>query len=127
MNGRRRGRHTLQLALVAVAWVAFVASWGIVARRTPVETMVRSGAIVALAAVATGLVTTAWIAHNLRVHRRKGPRRQSPPAGRLPTRDFRGRLLVADWDELRLSSVVQVLAGTERKVFAARPTSGPVP
>ena len=104
---------------IAAGWGVFAWSWLRVAGRTPAATAVWGVLAVAVITVVTVGLTTWWIAHNLRIYRRKGPRRSVPLAMPDYRSDFLGRSLQADWLLLRRSSVVVVRVDDEGKRFVA--------
>jgi hypothetical protein len=107
-----------QWLAVLGGWILFVWFWLRVAGETSPGTILWG---VAAVGAITALVTTTtvwWIVHNLRIHKRKGPRRSVPIAMPVYRQDFLGRDLDGDWSLLRRSSVVVVLAEDGRKRFA---------
>ena len=89
-------RSTLGIRLGALlGWPGLGWCWWLVIRDgdAPTPTMVAAPAVLA---VATVVVTTWWIRHNLAIHRRKGPRRKVPVAAFPYLSDRRGRPLRLD-------------------------------
>jgi len=80
------GFGTLSWVLLALAW------WRVVDLHATVHPKVLLGLCVLLVAVV--LLDTAWIAHNRRIYRRKGPRRALPAPGAHMGTDRLGRAIV---------------------------------
>src|SRR5918999_1341773 len=110
---KRTFRSFLQWVTVSAGWAAFGWSWVRVAGETPDSTMIWSIAAIAIIAIVIVSTTLGWIAHNLRIYRRKGPRRAVPPV----QRDFLGRELNADWLALYDAALIAVVVVEDRKSF----------
>ena len=110
-------QSSLQWVAVAAGWALFGWSWVRVAETTPASTVLWSVAAVAVIAVGVMAITTAWIAHNIRIYRRKGPRRAVPPVEREFRRDFLGRELAGDWPALYDAALIAVVVVENRKSF----------
>jgi hypothetical protein len=108
--------HTL---VVSAAWVLFVWFWIQVIDRTPVGTMIVSAVIVGVSLTTTVALTSLWIYHNLRIFRKKGPRRSVPPVTAEYRSDFLGRRLTAEWGELQRAALIRISAGPGIKVYQA--------
>jgi hypothetical protein len=108
----------VQWLAILGGWLVFGWSWMRVARETSPDTVLWGvGAIGAITVLV--IATTAWwIVHNIRIYKKKGPRRSVPIAMPGYRQDFLGRELDGDWSLLRRSSVVVVLAEDGRKRFA---------
>jgi len=77
------------------------------------------------AALVVPLLTLSWIAHNVGIHRRKGPRRAVTPANTAYSKDFAGRMIVADWEALGSCPRIAILADGEiKRYIAIRETTG---
>lgn len=101
----------------AAGWVLFVGLWWRTLTYTPLVALARIGLFVAVAVGVTVAANTLWIRHNLRIHRRKGPRRSVPVVEMRVERDFSGRVLDADWEAVRDSNYVLVAPTGDRKMF----------
>jgi hypothetical protein len=108
-----------QWVAVTGGWIVFGWAWIHVGGHTSLPTALWGIAAVAVIAVVTLSVTVWWVVHNLRIHRRKGPRRSVPIAMPDYRSDFLGRSLDADWGLLRRSSVVVVRIDDQGKRFLA--------
>lgn len=106
-------------ALAVAGWLAFVVLWLRTLSYTRAATLSTIGLLIAVALVVVLGATALWIRHNLAIYRRKGPRRAVPPVDATFERDAIGRVLVADWDEVRTSAYVLVDPGQERKTLTA--------
>jgi hypothetical protein len=119
----RAPRHRSQIlhtVIVAAAWVLFVAFWIEVVGRTSAETMALSVAVVGVSLMVTVGLTTLWIYHNLRIFRKKGPRRSVPRVVVELRSDFLGRRLAADWDELKHATLIGITSEPGTKRYEAR-------
>jgi hypothetical protein len=114
---KRTFRSFLQWVTVSAGWAAFGWSWVRVAGETPASTMIWSIAAIAIIAIVIVSTTLGWIAHNLRIYRRKGPRRAVPQVQREFKRDFLGRELNADWLALYDAALIAVVVVEDRKSF----------
>jgi hypothetical protein len=112
-----RARSLLQPILLAAAWLLFAWSWATVLGETSAETMRASAILVGLAFVSVVAVTWWWIAHNLRIYRRKGPRKSVPTVQRDFSTDFLGRVLPDDLGLLQRAPLLVVVSRGERKRF----------
>jgi len=104
---------------ISGGWVIFVWAWIHVSHRTPLATLLWGVAAVAVITLVALSVTVWWVVHNLRIHRRKGPRKSVTLAMPDYRSDFLGRSLDADWSLLRRSSVVVVQVDDQGKRFIA--------
>ena len=100
-------------------------AWLIVARR-PWDDRDLWTLIVA-AAVVMPCVTVAWIAHNVAIFRRLGPRRAVPPVNVEYANDFYGRRIDADWASLLGCSHVTIDVDAGLKRYRATPMQPPAP
>jgi hypothetical protein len=104
---------------ISGGWVIFVWAWIHVSHRTSLATLLWGVAAVAVITLVALSVTVWWVVHNLRIHRRKGPRKSVTIAMPDYRSDFLGRSLDADWSLLRRSSVVVVQVDDQGKRFIA--------
>lgn len=108
-------------AALALGWIAFVALWIGVLRGAgaPRELVwLASGALLVIP-----LLTLAWVAHNLSIYRRLGPRRGLRQMEPAYDADFVGRRVVADWAALRGAHRVEISFDNDGAVkrYAASP------
>lgn len=109
--------------MLALAWVLILVLWVRVLRGTGSEVLLLAGGAVLGCAVVSITVTRLWIAHNVGIHRRKGPRTGVPVAPLVYGADWVGRGVTADWDAVRRAAVVVVCASAARKVFLPDPSA----
>ena len=73
--------------------------------------------LLAMALVVVSVLTLAWVAHNVGIHRRKGPRRSVPAVHVRHEADFNGRRLDADWAALASARRIDIVLDGDRKRF----------
>ena len=88
-------RRLVHIALVALGWLLFAWSWHRVSVNGPEIAELRW--LMLSAVLVVPVLTLSWVAHNVGIHRRKGPRRSVPAVTTHLERDFNGRRLEADW------------------------------
>jgi hypothetical protein len=84
---------------------------------TSPDAMRASAILVGVAFVSVVGVTWWWIAHNLRIYRKKGPRKSVPTVQRDFAKDFLGRVLPDDLGLLERAPLLVVVSRGERKRF----------
>lgn len=99
-------RTLIHLVVVAGGWVGFVWMWIVVARQ-PWDS-VRLVWLIVGSFVIAPVLTAAWVAHNRAIHRRKGERRAVAVADTRYRRDWRRRVVKADWAAMAVSPVVTI-------------------
>lgn len=110
-------QRLLHLAALAVGWGLFFWAWHDVLGQhweTRFLTWLVTGSLVILP-----LLTTAWVLHNVGIHRRKGPRTGLRKVEETYRHDWNGREVAADFAALARSSVVVIDVEGERKVYRA--------
>lgn len=122
LDARRRIAHT---ALVVLGWLLFAWSWHRVTVNGPEVGELRWLLLSALLVVP--VLTLSWVAHNVGIHRRKGPRRSVPAVTTRHDHDFNGRRLEADWSALATARRIDILVEGDRKRFVASPPPPPLP
>lgn len=121
----RTVRHAAHVLVAILAWIAFIVLWVLLYTQDKLTSQAIGLSVGTVAAItaAVSIVTLAWVAHNVRIHRRKGPRKgRAVIAPRLdvdrldrPVRwDFPG-----GHDGARKSSLVTVDLDGEVKRFGA--------
>ena len=102
-------KHVLHAVVAVLLWIVFVYYWRIVFRQ-PMNPDTQTALIsLALLTLVTTLGLTAWVFHNILIHRRVRTRRQRRREALGPTRDYLGRRIVMDdADRLRRSTHIQV-------------------
>ena len=117
-DGLRSRWHALGHFLLLVAgWAIFALSWWkVLGQSWETETLRQLviGAIVIVPAV-----TVAWILHNVRIHRRLGPRKAVPAVPLRYEVDFNGRRIEADWPQLQQARYVVIERGQATKRYVA--------
>lgn len=121
---RSPGRLAGHAVLVALGWLGFVWLWSLVLAR-PWESRDLRVLVVGTLLVAPAL-TVLWIAHNVGIYRRRGPRRRLAVVDAPYRRDFHGRAVVADFDALQRQPFVVVAIEGNRKCYRS-PASTPTP
>jgi hypothetical protein len=115
-------QRLLHLAALAVGWGLFFWAWHDVLDQhweTEFLTWLVTGSLVVLP-----LLTTAWVLHNVGIHRRKGPRTGVRKVDETYRHDWNGREVAADFAALARASVVVIDVDGKRKVYRA---AGAVP
>ena len=119
-------RRTLHLVIALAGWVLFTYWWWLVMRQTGRDQIVWTLTFIAISLAVIVLVTVLWVMHNVRLFKRKGPRRNlgTRPAGEregtrtpvpLPQRGDAG---------LTTSPLVRVVIEGGTKVYRASASSG---
>jgi hypothetical protein len=117
MEPNGRARTPLQPVLLTAAWLLFAWSWWKVLGETSPESMRASAILIVVAFVSVVSVTWWWIAHNLRIYRKKGPRKSVPSVPRDFSKDFLGRVLPDDLGLLERAPLLVIVSRGERKRF----------
>src|SRR5512147_3175466 len=99
-------RRLLHLFLLVGGWGLFFYWWYLVAVRDWNRTLV--ALIILVTLLVAPAVTLGWVAHNVSIFRRKGPRLGAPKVSFDYTKDWNGREVVADWNALDDASLVVV-------------------
>lgn len=121
---RSSRRDAVHLAGLVVPWMVVGWLWWRVAQTaTPGQLTLAVVLVLAVAAISLPL-NFAWVVHNVRIFRRRGPRTGlTAPQGEYHV-DWAQRPVTADWPAIRASAVVIVSPTAERKVFAPGETVG---
>jgi hypothetical protein len=108
-------RRLLHLAALAVGWGLFFWAWNdVLGQHWETEFLMW---LVAGSVVILPLVTTAWILHNVKIFRRKGPRMASRKVEETYLHDWNGREISADFAALARAAVVVIDVEGKRKVY----------
>jgi hypothetical protein len=105
------------LVALAVGWGLFFWGWHDVLGQTWETEFLRwliSGSFVVLP-----LLTVAWVLHNVKIYRRKGPRKGVRPVEETYEHDWNGRVIVADRAALAGAGIVVIDVEGDRKVYHA--------
>lgn len=103
--------------LVVAGWVIFLYWWYLVAVRGWAETQI--ALIIFVTLFVAPAITLGWVAHNLGIFKRKGPRMGVPRVAMDYERDWNQRRVVADWEALGEAGVIAVTVDGDRKLYAA--------
>jgi hypothetical protein len=101
--------------VVALGWALFGYWWYEVAISDWDKTDVALIILVTLLVAPT--VTLVWVAHNLNLFRRKGPRLNIPTTTLDYVHDWNNRKVCADWSRLREPGVIVVSVDGDRKLY----------
>ena len=110
-------QRLLHLAALAVGWGLFFWAWHDVLGQhweTEFLTWLVTGSLVILP-----MLTTAWVLHNVGIHRRKGPRTGLRNVDETYRSDWNGREVSADFAALARANVVVIDVEGKRKVYRA--------
>lgn len=114
LPARRRLLHAL---VITAGWLIFAWSWHRVTAGRPELGELRLLMLGALVVVPP--LTLGWVAHNVGIHRRKGPRRSVPAVALRYDTDFNGRHIEADWSRLTRARRIDIVVEGNRKRFVA--------
>jgi hypothetical protein len=112
-----RRRRAGQIAFVGGGWALFIWMWRQVLLKVSAITVLRAAEVLGITLFVVGCITTWWVLHNVRIFRRKGPRTGLRAVTGVFDRDFVGRILVADWEELRGAGYIEITAEDRRKRY----------
>lgn len=120
---RRRVAHGV---VIVLGWLLFAWSWQRVTADRPEIGELFWLLVAALMVVP--VLTLSWVAHNVGIYRRKGPRRSVTPVSPQFERDFNGRRICADWAPLQHSRRIRIVVDEQHKRFVdATPPKRPLP
>lgn len=117
-------RRIVHLVAIVFGWFVFFYWWYLVAVQHWNKTLI--ALIILVTLLVAPAITVAWVAHNLSLFRRKGPRLGAPRVAMEYLRDWNGREIVADWKALDDQGLIVVSVEGDRKIYAATvpPASG---
>jgi hypothetical protein len=110
-------QRLLHLAALAVGWGLFFWAWhDVLGQHWETEFLkwLVTGSLVILP-----MLTTAWVLHNVGIHRRKGPRTGLRKVDETYRHDWNGREVSADFAALARANVVVIDVEGKRKVYRA--------
>lgn len=119
---RRRLLHGL---LIILGWLLFGWSWMRVTADRPEIGELR--VLMIGAVVVVPLLTLSWVAHNVGIYRRKGPRKAGQPVPLRYEQDFNGRTIAADFDRLVNARRIDVVIEDGVKRFVDVDAAAPAP
>lgn len=111
------GQRVGHVLLIAAGWLLFAWSWHRVTAASPEVGELRW--LMATALLVVPVLTLAWVAHNVGIHRRKGPRRSVTAVTTQHRVDFNGRRIEADWSGLQAARQIDIVVDAESKRFVA--------
>lgn len=117
MRLRSGAQRLIHLVVIVAGWLLFGWGWYLVAGRpwdTASLVILVVGSLVVLPTL-----TLLWIAHNLGIHRRKGPRQTVRQADAAYLHDWNGREVQADWPALAGRRTIVISIEDGRKVYRA--------
>lgn len=104
------------ITLVVFGWCLFGGFWWFVLLQKSHSLTniiwLLSGALVLLP-----IITLYWVLHNREIYARKGPRRQVQVVEMAYTQDWAGRLVRAQFDQLRQASLITIHSTVDEKHF----------
>ncbi|MCA0240965.1 MAG: hypothetical protein LCI02_08885 [Proteobacteria bacterium] len=111
-------RRLLHALLIVLGWLLFAWSWLRVTADRPAVGELKWLMLAALLVVP--VLTLSWVAHNVGIYRRKGPRRAVTPVAVQHDVDFNGRRIEADWPALASARCIEIVIDGEAKRFVAK-------
>lgn len=114
------------LILIVAGWCLFGGFWLIVLRQPP-HPLANIVWLLAGALVLLPLITLYWVLHNRGIYARKGPRRQVRDVEATYTKDWAGRPVRAEFDQLRQARLITIRSTADEKHFHAAPGNHPHP
>lgn len=111
-------RDVWHLAFLVMPWGLVGWLWWRVGQTTTADQLVWAAVMVGAVAAVSLPLNFAWIQHNVRIFRRKGPRQGHTASDFHYRTDWTRRPVVADWPAVRTAATIVVTPTTERKVFA---------
>ena len=115
----KRARSSLFSKIVLTAlWLNFAAFWFRVYHVTSISDAFGSFLSIAGLISAYGILVACWIIHNLRIHRKKGPRRGARIVPFMATHDHLRRYISSRVDLRHAQEIIVEIVG-DRKVFVA--------
>ncbi len=120
--GARWKRRLVHGFLIVFGWAVFIWSWQRVTAARPEVGELR--VLFGYALLLVPVLTLSWVAHNVGIYRRKGPRRASHAVPLKYEQDFNGRHIRADWAGLQAARRIDILvAGGDKQFIAAAPSA----
>ena len=98
--------------------------WGVAQDTNLGQLLWAVGLVLALGAVSL-CVNFAWILHNVRIFKRKGPRRGLPASNLDYREDWTRRPVVANWPVVRTAELITILSTADAKTFVPAERIGP--
>jgi len=114
---RSKRRDIAHLVVLVVPWAFVGWLWWRVGQTTTAGQLLSAAGLVVLLAAVSLLINFAWILHNVRIFRRKGPRTGRTTSELDYRMDWTRRPVVADWPAVRMAAVVVVSPAADFKMF----------
>lgn len=73
--------------------------------------------VIGLSVTILPLITTLWISYNLRLYKKKGPRKHSVEVPETYTEDYMGRKIKADWEKLQHKKIIFIEIEKNQKIY----------
>lgn len=127
---RSRRRDVVHDVVVVLPWLVVVWLWRRVVVVTDVADLSMVAVVLCVLVVLVAALDVAWVIHNVRIFRRKGPRTGQPAVTREYASDAAGRPVAADWTAVRAATSVVVDLVEDGKTFhdaAGEPPPPPPP
>lgn len=111
-------RLVIQVLVAVIGWVVFIYLWYVtLAYRVIGLRPYLELAAIALTALVVIVITQYWVWHNVRIWRRKGPRKNVTIAEFDFSRDWLGRSVNADWQSLKGDSLINIIIEDGAKIY----------
>lgn len=121
---RSKVRETIHLLATLFFWCLFGYWWGKVLPQTSAQDVFDALLLISLSILCTVVLTLVWVRHNIRIFRRKGPRKGLPSVSEHCSVDRTGVPVVCPGAEsLKHSRVVTISRQEDRKLFHVAPGS----
>jgi hypothetical protein len=113
-----RLRTLVHGAIALAAWGVFVWAWYIVFYKRTAQQTLQGLMVLGVFLAGMNVITLIWVWHNLRLYRRKGPRRAVPVVREDWSADFFGRRISSEWAAIREADIVDVTVTEVDKVYS---------
>lgn len=125
-------RQVVHAVVASIFWVLLVGAWVLLAAQGKVTAgaVADSIGVIAVMALLVGGLTLYWVRHNVRIYRRKGPRRGRPGSNPNITADRLARPVTWQFDDghhgaLQASHILVDLVGHVKVYSPADPSEVP--
>ena len=112
------------IILVVLGWCLFGGLWWIVLRQTS-NSLSSIIWLFAAALILLPIITFFWVLHNRGIYAHKGPRRHIQVVETHYEQDWMGRLIQANFDQLKQARNIIIQSTSEEKYFHAQHESSP--
>lgn len=119
---RSKVRETIHLLVTLFFWGLFGYWWAKIIPQTSARDVFDALLLISLSILCTLVLTLVWVRHNIRIFRRKGPRKGLPSVSENRSADRIGVPIVHPGTEaLKHSQVVTISRQNDRKQFHVAP------